>query len=218
MKRITYAIGLALLLTTAVTLGAVAQRVVTLASLSPFLVDIRQTVPVTFTFTVDDKAVTVPAAVDVAITIQVHADGSYSPTMQVGKATAPVVTVAQLSPTPQPNAQNLDEFRAQAVDLTFEQLVRDTESYIGNWVILKGQVVWTLEGHGDSVALGVYIIEGEYMVLVNYAVVARPRLLEGDYIEFLGQVEGRRTYTAVDGSSVTVPEITAYEATILPKE
>jgi hypothetical protein len=106
MSRAVQAIVLALLLTAAVVFGAYAQRLLFLAPLTPLLVDIQQTVPVTLTFTVDDQLVTVPAAVDVALSVQIRADGSVSPTLRVGETDAPAVTVAPLDPTATPAAES----------------------------------------------------------------------------------------------------------------
>lgn len=109
--------------------------------------------------------------------------------------------------------------RAQALTPSFEDLARDTESYTGHWVLLRGQVIQVSEGSGGHVTLRVNITEGEYMwsdtVLVNH--VEPPRLLDDDLIEFLGPVEGRRSYKSILGATITLPEITAAEVTLLPK-
>lgn len=77
-----------------------AQQGTTFAPLSPFLVDIQQTIPVSFTFAMpaangNVQTVTVPAQVDVYLMVQVSADGSVSPTMQIGRGSTPTVAVEQ---------------------------------------------------------------------------------------------------------------------------
>jgi hypothetical protein len=97
-KRISLGLLIAITLMIGFISATFAQRNATLAILQPFIVDIQQTIPFSLTFTLPDtgEVVTVPSELDVALSIQVKADGSVSPTVQVTESLTPSVTVSEL--------------------------------------------------------------------------------------------------------------------------
>jgi hypothetical protein len=124
--------------------------------------------------------------------------------------------ICSSSPSLQPtsNAPTLTsdqiKFNARS-DITYDDLSRDTENYIGEIIFYKGQVVQVMERSGLKVYLRVNVTEGEYgfwddTIFVNYE---GPRVLEDDIVNIWGKVEGRYTYTAVLGNKITIPEISA---------
>jgi hypothetical protein len=109
-------------------------------------------------------------------------------------------------------AINVEEFKAKARQIPYDELARYTENYVGEPVTYRGKVVQIIEGSGQNMDLRVEVTEGEYglwddLVWLNYE---GPRLLEDDIIQFWGIVDGRTSYTTVLGANVTVPEITAF--------
>ena len=112
---------------------------------------------------------------------------------------------------------NVEEIKATAKQIPYDELARNTESYIGEIIYYKGKVVQVIEESGQKMGLRVEVTEGEYgiwddLVWVNYE---GPRLLEDDIIHFWGRVEGRYSYITVLGATVTIPEITALELSII---
>ncbi len=99
--------------------------------------------------------------------------------------------------------------KRQAQSIAYDSLARDTESYVGNIVHYRGKVVQVQES-GSRAVLRVNVTNDdgwwEDTVWVNYS---GPRLLEDDIISLWGRVRGRRTYTAVLGNSITIPELDA---------
>lgn len=104
-----------------------------------------------------------------------------------------------------------DQIKALAKNVPYDLLARNTEEYIGDIVYYRGQVVQVSEVRGLKVILRVNVTEKQYglwddTVWVNYE---GPRVLENDIVHIWGKVMGRRTYTAVLGNQVTIPEIQA---------
>ena len=132
----------------------------------------------------------------------------------IGAATAPspergITVVTKPTPTP---IESPEDFKTSAkTDLSYDELARNTESYIGQRVYYRGKVVQVVEQGGDKAVLRVNVTEKEYgwwddTVWVNYK---GPRVLEDDIVKFWGIIEGRRKYRAVLGNEVVIPEITA---------
>ena len=109
-------------------------------------------------------------------------------------------------PTPTPTFQ---EVLAQASTVSYDELFRNNERYVGTIVHYRGKVEQVVEGRrDDSYELRVNVTEGDYFwedtVYLNYS---GQRLLENDIIEFVGEVKGLKTYGAVFGQQITIPEI-----------
>jgi hypothetical protein len=91
---------------------------------------------------------------------------------------------------------------------------RAIQSFLPQRVVFTGKVVQVLE-MGSKTAMRVNVTKGEYgiwddTVWVNYTRKSgESRILEDDIIKFWGTVKGRRTYTAVLGQEITLPEIDA---------
>ena len=103
------------------------------------------------------------------------------------------------------------ELKANASIVTYEELYRNNETYQGDLVYLKGEVIQVLtEGNSDSYVLRVSITKSTFgyddPVLVHYTGPVRP--LDDDIVELVGNVKGLRTYESVLGGQITIPEIT----------
>ena len=115
---------------------------------------------------------------------------------------------ASAVPTP---VLSFAELKARADRVTYEELYRNNETYQGDLVYLKGEVIQVLtEGNSDSYILRVEITPTDYgyddPVLVHYT--GPVRLLDDDIVELVGNVKGLRTYKSVLGGEITIPEIT----------
>ena len=103
------------------------------------------------------------------------------------------------------------ELKERADRVTYEELYRNNETYQGDLVYLKGEVIQVAaDGNSDRYTLRVSITQTEYgyddPVLVHYT--GPVRLLDDDIVELVGNVKGLRTYESIFGAPVTIPEIT----------
>lgn len=103
-------------------------------------------------------------------------------------------------------------------NLTYDELARYTERYIGQRVRFLGKVVQVAEGT-NYVVLRVNITKTSYgfkdTIWVDYY---NPtvRVLKDDIIQITGVVIGRHTYTSVMNMQVTLPRIKAETVTVNP--
>lgn len=121
----------------------------------------------------------------------------------------PTVTPTPMPPTstpvPVPTLTH-DEIRQRAINVSYDDLARNTENYQGRSVHVSGRVTQVVEDTwGDGVTLLVLVTDGD-LIMVHYD---GPRVLEDDNIELYALVDGRTTYTTVLGARKTVPELTA---------
>ena len=115
---------------------------------------------------------------------------------------------ASAVPTP---VLSFAELKANANALTYEELYRNNETYQGDLVYLKGEVIQVVaDGNSDSYELRVAITQSDYgyddPVYAQYT--GPVRLLEDDIVELVGNVKGLRSYRSVLGGRITIPEIT----------
>jgi len=106
-----------------------------------------------------------------------------------------------------------------AKSVSYDDLFRHNESYVGDLVYYRGEIIQV-----QSKLFGGYVwrvatrntIFGyiDDVIWVNYS---GPRFLEGDVIDVFGKVKGLRTYIAVLGNEVTIPEIDALRVYLIKK-
>ena len=123
-----------------------------------------------------------------------------------------------LPPTPQLSNIPFGQLTEMAERISYDELFRHNEDHIGKLVRYRGQIIQVQEGRRDSYVLRANVTEGQYLwedpVYLNYS---GSRLLEDDVIEFVGRVQGLKTYQAIFGNSVTIPEINIVQARLIPK-
>ncbi|WP_191988942.1 hypothetical protein [Lacticaseibacillus porcinae] len=94
--------------------------------------------------------------------------------------------------------------------ITYDQLARDPDTYMGKLLHLTGKVIQVVEGSSET-DLRV-AIDGNYnnVVLVVYDPKIRStRILEDDKITFYGLSLGTQSYTSTLGGKITVPLVQA---------
>jgi hypothetical protein len=106
------------------------------------------------------------------------------------------------------------QIKDQAIrGLSFDDLMRNNERYVGDILYVEGKVIQSQNIYGDTYALRVSITKEdlgfgtEYYkdpIYVNYA---GERILEGDIVGIHGRVVGIKEYTAVLGNQVELPEV-----------
>ncbi|MGK9251817.1 hypothetical protein [Paenibacillus humicus] len=110
---------------------------------------------------------------------------------------------------------DVEQLKKEAIGFDYLALARNPEKLKGTKVYLKGKIVQALESR-NQVELRVDITKGEYgiwtdTVYVDYELPkGGDRLLEGDIINFWGTVEGLKSYQAIFGQKVSLPEIHAF--------
>lgn len=105
-------------------------------------------------------------------------------------------------------ARRQEEAKGYETGITFLEISRSPDDYIGSKVKFTGYVLQVIEGFGTNAIRmstnGRYddVIYGTYSKSILDI-----RLLDGDNITIYGTAQGLKTYETVLGSSVTLPEI-----------
>lgn len=103
-----------------------------------------------------------------------------------------------------------EQFKASCVSYSYEELARNPDSYIGQNVVFRGEVIQVLED-ASGVTMRVNVTEGSYgiwddTVMAYYSYdEGESRILEDDIITMYGTFGGLYTYESVLGASITVP-------------
>jgi hypothetical protein len=105
-----------------------------------------------------------------------------------------------------------EEAKQKAVDVSYENLMRYSESYKNKWVCFKGEVIQVVSDiPGLELRVSTkkdewigYMEEVVYLYSTDYS---GERLLEKDIIQFCGLSKGIVEYTAIMGNKISIPEI-----------
>lgn len=176
-----------------------------LITLRPALADEVYVVPIdvagatyTLTVTIESTGISVVAG---------------SPAVTVGKVMA-VQTPDELA-----GQQSLDERKAQAVTIAYDDLFRNNEEHVGKTVRYVGQVLQVQENsclfcENPGYTLRIAVTKGRFdiwddPIWVDYD--GKQRFLEKDVVTIWGTVAGLQKYTAVLGNQVTIPHVTALD-------
>jgi len=109
-------------------------------------------------------------------------------------------------------ALSIEEIKNRAIeDLSYDELLRNNEKYVGEIVYYRGEINQVVEGWGGNYILRIFVTKEEYGlwnddIYVNYK---GKRVLENDIVDFWGKVKGVKKYTTVLGASRSIPEIDA---------
>jgi hypothetical protein len=114
-----------------------------------------------------------------------------------------------LSPTSS-HSLSITDIKNQAQNITYDNLVRNNENYIGKTVYFRGVVSQVFPQSEDNYDLvlstsGIFTYDGSRLY-IHYK---GSRFLEGDTIDVWGKVDGLTTMTSVLGAETTIPEISA---------
>ena len=118
------------------------------------------------------------------------------------------------SSTAEPTA-TFEELKSAAVQLTYDDLFRNNEEYVGKTVWYMGEIIQVIDGGENEYQLRVNVTKEQGYwddtVLLKYS---GPRLLENDIIEFVARINGLVTYDAIMGNKITIPDLTAIASKI----
>lgn len=107
-----------------------------------------------------------------------------------------------------------EQFKESANRIAYKDLARNTERFKSEKAYFFGKVIQAQENK-NRVTLRVEVTRGEYdiwddAIWVNYTKKeGEDRILEDDLVQVWGTIKGLKTYTAVMGNEISIPEIDA---------
>jgi hypothetical protein len=117
--------------------------------------------------------------------------------------------------TPPPRRVIPENIKARAIDLSYEAIARTPAAYTRQIVTFQGKVIQAAQD-GVSYALRVNVTRGKYdswtdTIWVDYraASQAEPRILEGDIVQLWGEFVGIKSYKAIFGQTISIPQVIA---------
>jgi hypothetical protein len=126
----------------------------------------------------------------------------------------PQYTVQGTSPPRQTSStQSIDQVKATATTISYEELFRNYQNYIGDTIYFRGQII---QGYSPYSGMYVYRIATDDYGDVLYVNSQSPFLVY-DEVDLWGKVKGMKTYTSVLGNSITIPEIDAIQIDLVNK-
>ena len=107
------------------------------------------------------------------------------------------------------SSMTIEEIKNKASVVSYDDLMRNSHIYVGNIVYNRGEILQVNERRTDTYILRVATKQNTYgyhddVIYVNYK---GNRLLEGDIIDIWGKSKGLKTYKAILGNQITIPEI-----------
>ncbi len=106
------------------------------------------------------------------------------------------------------STQSIDQVKATATTISYEELFRNNRNYIGDTVYFRGQII---QGYSPSPGMYVYRIATDNYRDVLYVNSQGSPFLVYDEVDLWGKVKGMKTYTSVLGNDITIPEIDAIQ-------
>jgi hypothetical protein len=107
---------------------------------------------------------------------------------------------------------SVEQLKSQSQSISYANLMRYSDNYTNSVVYFEGRVVQVSQIDGDNYHLRIDTKSDKYLgyfddtIYVDYT---GERLLEDDIIDVWGKFVGLKTYTAVLGNEITLPEINA---------
>lgn len=112
-------------------------------------------------------------------------------------------------------AMTEEEYKAMCIEVPFENLARDPDSYYLTPIVIYGQIIQVLDGGDGSVELRVNTSNDGYGWYDDTIYVAYEykegelRLLEEDLVTIYGASGGLLTYESAIGAAITLPSVYA---------
>jgi hypothetical protein len=113
---------------------------------------------------------------------------------------------------------SVEEIKSQAQEIPYASLMRNPENYQNSILHFRGKIIQVQEVFGDNYILRIATKNQAYLgyfdddIYVNYK---GNRLLEDDIVDVWGNFEGLKTYTAILGNQITIPEIKSLQVEIV---
>ena len=139
--------------------------------------------------------------------------GLFVLTMIIGALFSPSSSTAKSAGT---SSLTVDQLKSTAMIVSYDDLFRNNEQYIGKIVRIRGKIIQS-QNSGNEYVFRVATKPEYYYENIIYLNYNGSRFIEGDLIDIWGRVDGLKTYSAVLGNSVTVPEITSNHLELVPQ-
>ena len=111
---------------------------------------------------------------------------------------------------------SIDEIKDKAIEVDYNDFVRNIEEYKGEIVYFYGRVYSAREKSDSSYDLLIHTGGISYYydddIWVNYKGI---RILENDYVDVWGYVKGLKSYRTVLGAERTLPELYSFHLEII---
>jgi hypothetical protein len=113
---------------------------------------------------------------------------------------------------------SVTEIKSQAQLIPYSNLMRQSDDYSNSLVYFRGKVAQVQNSYGNNYVLRIDTKQDPFVgyygdtIWVDYT---GDRLLEDDIIDVWGRFRGLKTYTAVLGNDITIPEINALHVEIV---
>ena len=92
--------------------------------------------------------------------------------------------------------------------LSYDTIFREHPAHSGKSVCFKGEIIQVVERGGNQFHFRINVTEGQFVWTDTvYATWEGKRFLDEDIVEFAGIVQGLKSYSAVLGQTITIPEI-----------
>ena len=120
--------------------------------------------------------------------------------------------------TPPPGSASsltVDQTRSTAMVVTYDELLRNNEQYIGKYVKIRGKII-NSQSSGTDYVFHVATRSGNYDEDILYLNYNGPLFIDGDLIDIWGRVDGLKTDPTVFGNSVNIPKITSSHLELVP--
>ena len=112
--------------------------------------------------------------------------------------------------------KEIRDYKNQCITYSFNDFARNIESYKGNYVHFKGEVIQVVNQDSSGAELRVnvtkkysFYTDTIYVLYDNSGELDKVKFLEDDIIDLYGVAVGDYTYTAVLGQSITIPMVVA---------
>ena len=137
-------------------------------------------------------------------------------TLEIGQTTVIEIEYEGIKEEVLIECTTVDEaaYKAQCQSVSFEELARNGDAHVGEYVKFTGQIIQVAEGDG-VVNYRINVNKDEYgywedTIFVEYEPKSnQSRFLEDDVVTLYGQCAGLYTYETVMGNDVTLPGVYA---------
>ena len=123
-------------------------------------------------------------------------------------------TMESAVPTAQP-VISAEEYKASCESVSYIDLSRNPNNYVGQNAVFTGQVVQVQE-NGNAVTLRINVTKDKYGMWDDTCYIDyqrkdsnESRILENDIVTVYGTIKGIKSYTAVLGNQISIPHIVA---------
>lgn len=138
-------------------------------------------------------------------------------TNNIEATTQPESVMTEQPKIPELPMQTEEEFKNACVSITYDQIARTPDDFVGTPIMITGEVIQVLEGSDNYMEFRLAL--DEYYDDIVYGFYTRKdkelRILENDIVQVWGISSGLITYTSTMGGDITIPSIDGYYISII---